>query len=94
MRLIKNVAFDKSEKKIFTSTIWSNTIESMAILLKEMKRFNLTLSKPENQKHAVLVASTDFNQIMNSFPIPLAKAIQSLWSDSGVKACYEHRSEF
>ena len=53
----------------------------------------LNLSSVPPQQHASLVMTQDPYKV-SAFEKPYAVAMQSLWRDAGIRACYERRREF
>lgn len=51
------------------------------------------LSPVSLQQHASLVMSQDPYKV-SAFGKPFAAAMQYLWRDAGIRACYERRREF
>jgi guanine nucleotide-binding protein G(q) subunit alpha len=45
------------------------------------------------QEHASLVRAVDYETV-TTFEPPYIEAIKSLWSDPGIKECYDRRREY
>ncbi|KAI8637799.1 G protein alpha subunit [Parasitella parasitica] len=94
MKLIHDGGFTQEEKEAYKEIIFSNSVQSMYVLLEAMETLGIPLSDPSKQ--------TPFDYIMDqcqktdclSMLPESVKAIQLLWQDEGVQAAYARRNEF
>jgi guanine nucleotide-binding protein G(i) subunit alpha len=94
MTLIHGKGYSDQEKEAFKEIIFSNTVQSMRVILEAMSTMGIELGKAENkQKHALIMDLS--NQIeADDLPQDVAKAIVALWADEGVQACFARAREF
>ncbi|XP_040846443.1 guanine nucleotide-binding protein subunit alpha-15 isoform X2 [Ochotona curzoniae] len=92
MRIIHGAGYSEEERKAFRPLIYQNIFVSVQALLDAMGRLHIPFSRADSQ-HARLVMSQDPYKV-TVFEKRLATAMQSLWRDAGVRACYERRREF
>ncbi|VCW59176.1 unnamed protein product [Gulo gulo] len=65
----------------------------MRAMIEAMDRLQIPFSRPESSHYASVVMSQDPYKV-TTFEKHYAMAIQWLWRDAGVRACYERRREF
>ncbi|XP_015359299.2 guanine nucleotide-binding protein subunit alpha-15, partial [Marmota marmota marmota] len=93
MRIIHGNGYSEEERKGFRPLVYQNIFVSMQALIEAMGRLQIPFSRPESQHHASLVMSQDPYKV-TTFEQRCAVAVQYLWQDAGVQACYERRREF
>ncbi|CEP15179.1 hypothetical protein [Parasitella parasitica] len=94
MKLIHDGGFTQEEKEAYKEIIFSNSIQSMYVLLEAMDTLGISLSDASNQM--------SFDYIMNqcqktdypSMSPESVRAIKLLWQDIGIQAAYARRNEF
>lgn len=94
MKLIHDGGFTLEEKEAYKEIIFSNSVQSVHVLLEAMENLDIPLADPSNQVFFDYIM--DQYQKMDYFSMPseLVKAIRSLWQDSGVKEAHSRRNEF
>ncbi|XP_012878088.1 PREDICTED: guanine nucleotide-binding protein subunit alpha-15 [Dipodomys ordii] len=93
MRIIHGAGYSEEDRKAFRSLVYQNIFMSMQAMIDAMDRLQISFSKPESKHHASLVMSQDPYKV-TTFEKRFALAMQSLWRDAGIRACYERRREF
>ncbi len=95
MTLIHGKGYSDQEKEAFKEIIFSNTVQSMRVLLEAMQTLNIPLAKSDgNEAHRVVILELS-NQIeADDMPSDVALAIKELWLDDGVQACYARAKEY
>ncbi|XP_047387713.1 guanine nucleotide-binding protein subunit alpha-15 isoform X1 [Sciurus carolinensis] len=93
MRIIHGAGFSEEDRKGFRPLVYQNIFMSMQAMIEAMGRLQIPFSRPESEHHASLVMSQDPYKV-TTFEKPCALAVQCLWRDAGVRACYERRREF
>lgn len=94
MKLIHDNGYSQEEKEAFKEIIFSNTVQSMRVILEAMQNMGISLQYPENHQNMAIIMDLP-NQIeAEVFPPEVANAVKSLWADAGVQACYERSREY
>ncbi|KAI9348452.1 guanine nucleotide binding protein, alpha subunit [Zopfochytrium polystomum] len=94
MKLIHDNGYNNDEREAFKEIIFSNTVQSMRVILEAMASMGISLGKPENEKHKAVVMDLP-NQIeAEVFPPECTAAIKALWADEGVQACFSRSREY
>ena len=95
MKIIHGDGYNVEELRSYKSTVHSNVLTSVGIVLKAMERLNIELQNPSNKTHASAVLK---------FPVPLesgavippeiGEAIKSLWRDGGFQECFKRAYDY
>ncbi|KAH9814822.1 guanine nucleotide-binding protein subunit alpha [Melampsora americana] len=94
MKLIHEGSYTPTERESYKEIVFSNTIQSMAVILDAMKMMQIPLSSIQLEPLAELIGSLP-PQIEDSDLDPSAvQAIRLLWNDSGVRQCFERSREY
>jgi guanine nucleotide-binding protein subunit alpha len=94
MNLIHGKGYTTLERKGFKEIIYSNTLQSMTVILEAMKEMGISLGNETNDAHRKLIFDLD-NQIEDEeMTNDLTVALLELWKDEGVQSCFMRSSEF
>ncbi|KAG0058839.1 guanine nucleotide-binding protein subunit alpha [Linnemannia elongata] len=94
MKLIHEGSYSKEEREAFKEIIFSNTVQSMRVILEAMDNMELPLYHNTNRNYAIVVRSLP-PQIEGDFmPHDVAVAIQNLWLDPNVKKAFSRSREY
>ncbi|KAG4303653.1 hypothetical protein PCANB_000036 [Pneumocystis canis] len=94
MKLIHEGGYSVEERESFKEIIYSNTVQSMRVILEAMEVLGISLENEENIQHMQVILSQP-NQIEGNFlDQKIGDAIISLWKDSGVQQCFQRSREY
>ncbi|KAJ3158459.1 guanine nucleotide-binding protein subunit alpha [Irineochytrium annulatum] len=94
MKLIHDNGYNNDEREAFKEIIFSNTVQSMRVILEAMQNMGINLGNPANEKHRAVILDMP-NQIeAEVFPPECAAAVKALWVDDGVKVCFGRSREY
>ncbi|KAI8846979.1 guanine nucleotide binding protein, alpha subunit [Chytridium lagenaria] len=94
MKLIHDNGYNNDEREAFKEIIFSNTVQSMRVILEAMQNMGIQLGNPANEKHKAIILDMP-NQIeADVFPPECAVAVKALWVDDGVKECFGRSREY
>jgi guanine nucleotide-binding protein subunit alpha len=94
MKLINEGGYSADERDSFKEIIFSNTVQSMRVILEAMESMELALADPRNEYHVQTVFMQP-NQIEGEHLAPeVGTAVKSLWNDAGIQMCYQRSREF
>ncbi|XP_023572871.1 guanine nucleotide-binding protein subunit alpha-15 isoform X2 [Octodon degus] len=93
LRIIHGAGYSEEDRRGFRPLVYQNIFVSMQAMIDAMERLQIPFSRPESKHHASLVMSQDPYKV-TTFEKRYAVAMQSLWQDAGIRACYERRREF
>ncbi|OLY79532.1 Guanine nucleotide-binding protein subunit alpha [Smittium mucronatum] len=94
MKLIHGDGYTMEEKESFKEIIFSNTIQSIRVLLEAMDNLEISLGNPANEKYVNLILDYPPQIEADTFPSDAAEAVKILWQDSGVLECFSRSNEF
>ncbi|CAF0983322.1 unnamed protein product [Rotaria magnacalcarata] len=96
MKIIFNEnGYTKEECLRFKPVIYSNTIQSMLAILQAMTRLQISFENTNRRKDAEVVLShAEIESNHEILPEIVGKAIQALWNDNGVQACFLRSREY
>ncbi|KAL9052349.1 MAG: hypothetical protein Q9162_005441 [Coniocarpon cinnabarinum] len=94
MKLIHEGGYTRDECESFKEIIYSNTVQSMRVILEAMESLELPLDSQENEFHVQTIFMQP-NQIEgDSMPAEVGKAVSALWHDAGVQQCFQRSREY
>ncbi|WVQ74796.1 hypothetical protein IAR50_004402 [Cryptococcus sp. DSM 104548] len=93
MRLIHDRSFEADEVEDYRKLTFSNIVGGMRAIIDVMDELNLAV-QPSNRKYISLVDVEPPINTNEPFPSRYLPALQNLWKDPGVQACYSRGNEF
>ncbi|KAH9368426.1 hypothetical protein HPB48_012644 [Haemaphysalis longicornis] len=93
MRIIHGNGYNDEDKKAFIKLVYQNIFMAMQSMVKAREMLKIPFSHAENQEHANLVMSVDYETV-TTFERPYVEAIKHLWADGGIQECYDRRREY
>ncbi|TPX31176.1 hypothetical protein SmJEL517_g05438 [Synchytrium microbalum] len=94
MKLIHDSGYSAEEREAFKEIIFSNTAQSMRVILEAMSSMGIALGNDDNEKHKAVILELP-NQIeAEVFPPEVAAAVKALWIDEGVKVAFGRSREY
>ncbi|WWD17304.1 hypothetical protein CI109_101744 [Kwoniella shandongensis] len=92
MRLIYNKPYDVEERDSYREIVYSNTVQSMRVLLEGVQGMEIPVS-PNNQGRWEVIMAAPPQIEGDVFPPKLADAVAGLWKDEGVQLAFHRRNE-
>ncbi|OZJ06455.1 Guanine nucleotide-binding protein subunit alpha [Bifiguratus adelaidae] len=94
MKLIHDGGYSRDERESFKEIIFSNTIQSMRVILEAMENMGVPLTNPVNRQHAAVILGLP-NQIEgDELPAGVALAIKNLWADENLGVVFTRSREY
>lgn len=94
MKLIHEGGYSADERESFKEIIFSNTVQSMRVILEAMEIMELALADTRNEFHVQTIFMQP-NQIEGDHLAPdVGNAVKSLWIDEGIQQCFQRSREF
>ena len=84
--------YDMDERESYKEIIFSNTVQSMRVLLEGLNNMGIQLD-PSNRGRYDLIMMSPSQIEGDIMPPTLADAIHGLWTDAGVRKAYQRRNE-
>lgn len=90
MKVIYGEIYSDGERKQQLPTIYSNVLQAIKVLAEQAVVFNL-IGAIQCKAEFDMIRSLDENDAIN---ITIGDAIKALWTDPGMKQCWDRRAEF
>lgn len=74
--------------------IFSNTLQSMRVILDAMESLDIPIENADNNRRAEVILSLPPQIDAESLPRHVADAVDGLWHDRGVQTCFARSREF
>ncbi|KAG0253388.1 guanine nucleotide-binding protein subunit alpha [Actinomortierella ambigua] len=94
MKLIHDGGYSKEEREAFKEIIFSNTVQSMRVILEAMENMELPLYHDANRNYAIIVMSLPPQIEGEYMPQDVAVAVQNLWMDPNVQQAFSRSREY
>lgn len=95
MKIIHENGFSRDECKQYKPVVYSNTIQSLAAVIKGMDLLGITWANPARRDDAMLLFGvTARHADTEPFTPGLLAAMKRLWADPGVQLCFKRSSEY
>ncbi|CAG8804676.1 19627_t:CDS:2, partial [Dentiscutata erythropus] len=94
MKLIHEGGYSDEERDSFKEIIFSNTVQSMRVILDAMEMMNIPFRSEDAKKQSLIILGLP-NQIEGDhLPSNVSHAIKVLWADGGVQECFNRSREY
>ncbi|KAJ3052690.1 guanine nucleotide-binding protein subunit alpha [Rhizophlyctis rosea] len=94
MQLIHGAGYSNEERETFREIVFSNTVQSMRVILDAMSTMGIALGNPANEPHRNVIMELPNQVEADVFPPDAAAAVKALWQDEGVQACFARSREY
>lgn len=94
MKLIHEGGYTRDERESFKEIIFSNTVQSMRVILEAMESLELPLDDSRGEYHVQTVFMQPTQIEGDNLPTEVGNAIQALWADAGVQQCFQRSREY
>ncbi|KAF2153915.1 G-protein alpha subunit [Myriangium duriaei CBS 260.36] len=94
MKLIHEGGYSRDERESFKEIIFSNTVQSMRVILEAMESLELPLADPRGEYHIQTIFMQPAQIEGDSLPPEVGNAIGALWKDEGVQQCFGRSREY
>ncbi|UZJ54984.1 hypothetical protein CBS101457_004304 [Exobasidium rhododendri] len=94
MKLINNGSYTAEERESYKEIIFSNTLQSMRVILDAMETLDIPLADAVNAKRAETILSLPPQIDSDALPRHVADAVHGLWMDEGVQDCFSRSREY
>ena len=94
MKLIHEGGYSRDERESFKEIIFSNTVQSMRVILEAMESLELPLDDQRAEYHVQTIFMQPAQIEGDSLPPEVGTAIAVLWKDVGVQQCFQRSREY
>lgn len=94
MKLIHEGGYSRDERESFKEIIFSNTVQSMRVILEAMESLELPLDDQRAEYHVQTIFMQPQQIEGDNLPPEVGTAIEALWKDAGVQECFKRSREY
>ncbi|KAF3915094.1 hypothetical protein ABW21_db0209356 [Orbilia brochopaga] len=94
MKLIHEGGYSRDEKESFKEIIFSNTVQSMRVILEAMETLELPLADSRSDYHVQTIFMQPAQIEGDALSTEVGNAIRALWQDAGVQECFKRSREY
>ncbi|KAF8457425.1 guanine nucleotide-binding protein subunit alpha [Terfezia claveryi] len=94
MKLIHEGSYSRDERESFKEIIFSNTVQSMRVILEAMESLEVPLGDQRHEYHVQTIFMQPQQIEGDSLPPEVGNAIRALWQDRGVQECFTRSREY
>ena len=94
MKLIHEGGYSRDERESFKEITFSNTVQSMRVILEAMESLDLPLDDPRAEYHVQTIFMQPAQIEGDTLPHEVGPAIEALWRDQGVQECFKRSREY
>jgi guanine nucleotide-binding protein G(i) subunit alpha len=94
MKLIHEGGYSRDERESFKEIIYSNTVQSMRVILEAMESLELPLDDQRAEYHVQTIFMQPGQIEGDYLPQEVGHAIAALWKDAGVQECFKRSREY
>lgn len=94
MKLINLGSYTAEERESYKEIIFSNTLQSMRVILDAMEQLDIPLADAGNARRAELILNLPSQLDTDDLPVHVADAVKGLWHDAGVQECFGRSREY
>ncbi|ORX98903.1 heterotrimeric G-protein alpha subunit [Basidiobolus meristosporus CBS 931.73] len=94
MKLIHEGGYSVDERESFKEIIFSNTVQSLRVILEAMVSMKLSLADQKNAIHVDAIMDLPSQMECDSLSSEVATAVKALWADQGVQECFTRSREY
>lgn len=94
MKLIHEGGYSSDERESFKEIIFSNTVQSMRVILEAMESLEIPLDDQKTEYHVQTIFMQPAQIEGDNLPREVGTAIEILWKDEGVRKCFERSREY
>ncbi|EHK99877.1 putative Guanine nucleotide-binding protein subunit alpha [Glarea lozoyensis 74030] len=94
MKLIHEGGYSRDERESFKEIIFSNTVQSMRVILEAMESLELPLDDQRAEYHVQTIFMQPAQIEGDNLPPEVGTAIAALWKDQGVLDCFKRSREY
>ena len=94
MKLIHDGGYSRDEREAFKEIIFSNTVQSMRVILEAMDNMGVALTQSANNHHAGIIMEMPSQIEGESLPNDVTLAVKTLWKDSNLLSVFDRSREY
>lgn len=93
MKILYGQGFSEEERKEYKLDIIQNVVEGIQTLIRGMESLKIEYENPINSTWGAQLLNLELNDLEDSIDSLSISYIRDVWSDKGIKKCYQQRSK-
>jgi guanine nucleotide-binding protein G(i) subunit alpha len=94
MKLIHDGGYSREERETFKEIIFSNTVQSMRVIIEAMENMGVPYTLTQNKHHSSIILDLPPQIEHDSLPEEVTAAIKSLWKDENLLNVFGRSREY
>lgn len=94
MKLIHDGGYSRDEREAFKEIIFSNTVQSMRVILEAMDNMGVAYFQSQNRHHSNIILDLPSQIERESLPAEVTLALKSLWKDENLQSVFDRSREY
>lgn len=94
MKLIHEGSYSNKERETYKEIIYSNTVQSMHVILDAMEMMGIAIHHPNGQAYSDIIMNQPHQIEADTLDPAVTDAIVNLWKDPGVRECFARSREY
>ena len=94
MSRIHEGCYSRDERESFKEIIFSNTVQSMRVILEAMESLEIPLDDHRAEYHVQTIFMQPSQIEGDRLPTEVGNAVAVLWKDAGVQQCFQRSREY
>lgn len=94
MKLIHDGGYSRDEREAFKEIIFSNTVQSMRVILEAMENMGVSYASSQNRLHSTVILDLPSQIERDSLPPEVTLALKSLWKDENLLSVFDRSREY
>lgn len=94
MKLIHDGGYSQDERESFREIIYSNTTQSMRVILEAMEAMGIDFEYSNSRDYAALILDQPPQIESDVMPQEVGNAVKALWRDRGVQQAFSRSNEY
>jgi guanine nucleotide-binding protein subunit alpha len=94
MKLIHDGGYSRDEREAFKEIIFSNTVQSMRVIIEAMNNMGISYEQSHNRHHASVILELPSQIECESLPAQVTLALKSLWNDNQLQQVFDRSREY
>ncbi|KAI8052651.1 guanine nucleotide binding protein, alpha subunit [Thamnidium elegans] len=94
MKLIHDGGYSRDEREAFKEIIFSNTVQSMRVIIEAMENMGVAYAFAQNRHHSAIILDLPSQIERESLPADVTLALKSLWKDEHLQSVFDRSREY
>ncbi|KAI8387300.1 guanine nucleotide binding protein, alpha subunit [Blakeslea trispora] len=94
MKLIHDGGYSRDEREAFKEIIFSNTVQSMRVIIEAMDNMGITFTSPQNKNHSRIILDLPSQIEQEALPLEVNQALKALWKDENLQSVFDRSREY